>query len=297
MPLWIGAITIGLAFAFLAWGVYLSFRVLRFTDITVDGTFTLGAAVSGALIVAGVDPVLSLAAAILAASLAGAATGFIHTRFGVTDLLAGILMMTALYSVNLRVMGRSNLPLVNYETVTDLPARLIAGIEPDVATLLLFLALVALFKLALDWFLHTDFGMALRATGDNPEMITAQGVDTRNMKIIGLAIANGFAGLSGALIAHYQGFVDVNMGLGSLVAGIAAVIVGESLVGPRKLAWVVGAAAAGAVIYRLIIALALQVGLNPVDLKLLTAVFVLAALSVPRLKSGSWRKQRTEAPS
>jgi putative ABC transport system permease protein len=282
--LWVGAITQGLGYAFLAWSIYLSLRVLKFADITVDGSFALGGAVAAILIVQKVHPVLAVGAAILAAALAGATTGLIHTRFGIGDLLAGILTMTALYSINLHIMGRSNVSLLRERTFTTLLAEAGLPLGEEWLTLGLFLLLAVLCKLGLDWFLRTDFGMAMRATGDNPAMITAQGVDTRRMKVAGLALSNGLVGLAGALIAQYQGFADVGMGIGSLVAGIAAVIIGETLAGQRSLFWIVGGVAVGSIIFRLLIALALQIGLNPIDLKLVTAAFVFVALALPRLK-------------
>jgi len=282
--LWLGAVTQGLGYAFLAWGIYLSLRVLNFADITVDGSFTLGGAVAATLIVRGVHPVPAVMAAILAAALAGAVTGFIHTRFDINDLLAGILTMTALYSVNLHVMGRSNVSLLRERTLITLLKETGLPLSEDWLVFGFFLLLAIVCKLGLDWFLRTDFGMAMRATGDNPLMITAQGVDTRRMKVMGLALANGLVGLAGALIAQYQGFADVGMGIGSLVAGIAAVIIGETLTGRRSLPWIVAGVAIGSAVFRLLIALALQVGLNPIDLKLVTAVFVFIALALPRLK-------------
>ena len=282
--LWLGAITQGLGYAFLAWGIYLSLRVLNFADITVDGSFTLGGAVAATLIVSGAHPLPAMAVAILAAAMAGAVTGFIHTRFDINDLLAGILTMTALYSVNLHVMGRSNMSLLRERTLITLLKEIGLPLGEDWLVFGFFLLLAIVCKLGLDWFLRTDFGMAMRATGDNPLMITAQGVDTRRMKVMGLALANGLVGLAGALIAQYQGFADVGMGIGSLVAGIAAVIIGETLTGRRSLPWIVAGVAIGSAVFRLLIALALQVGLNPIDLKLVTAVFVFAALALPRLK-------------
>jgi len=282
--LWLGAVTQGLGYAFLAWGIYISLRVLNFADITVDGSFTLGGAVAATLIVRGVHPVPAVMAAMLAAALSGAVTGFIHTRFDINDLLAGILTMTALYSVNLHVMGRSNVSLLRERTLITLLKETGLPLSEDWLVFGFFLLLAIVCKLGLDWFLRTDFGMAMRATGDNPLMITAQGVDTRRMKVMGLALANGLVGLAGALIAQYQGFADVGMGIGSLVAGIAAVIIGETLTGRRSLPWIVAGVAIGSAVFRLLIALALQVGLNPIDLKLVTAVFVFIALALPRLK-------------
>jgi putative ABC transport system permease protein len=291
--LWLGAITQGLAFAFLAWAIYLSFRVLAFADITVDGSFTLGAAVAAVLLVRGVNPLWAILAAIAAGSIAGAITALIHTWFGIADLLAGILTMTALYSVNLHVMGRSNISLLQAETVVSRLHKMGLRFGEDWLWLGFLLLLAVLCKLGLDWFLRTEFGMAMRATGDNPQMITAQGVDTRRIIVAGLALSNGLVGLCGALVTQYQGFADVGMGTGSLVAGIAAVMIGEALVGRWGLGWVVAGAAVGSVLFRLLIALALLVGLDPNDLKLVTAAFVFVALVSARLRR---RRRTTKAP-
>jgi putative tryptophan/tyrosine transport system permease protein len=283
LALWVGAIVQGLCFAFLGWGTYLSLRVLGFSDITVDGSFTLGAAVVAVLLVAGVNPLLALLVAIVCGALAGVATGLMNTRLGINDLLSGILTMTALYSINLHIMGKANVSLLRADTLIT-SAQQALGLPEEVTALLVFAMLAALCWLFLYWFLRTDFGLALRATGNNPAMITALGVDTRAMKLVGLGMANGLVALAGALIAQYQGFADVGMGIGSLVVGIAAVIIGETLVGGRSLAWTLAGVALGSVAYRLVIALALRVGMNPLDLKLVTALFVLAALAIPRLR-------------
>jgi putative tryptophan/tyrosine transport system permease protein len=287
---WIAALAQGLAYIALAWGVYMSSRVLRFADISPDGTFPLGAAVAAALIFSGTDPLVATFAALVAGMVVGYVTGVLHTRLGVTDLLSGILVMTALYSVNLHVMGRSNVSLLDRPTIATRLHAWVPGSAawPDDVTFgLMFLAIAVALGLIVTWFLRTDFGMAMRAVGDNPAMITAQGVDRRGMVELGLAIANGLVAFSGALIAQYQGFADVGMGVGTMVAGMAAVILGETL-RPRR--WRLGATilmvALGAIAFRTLIALALRVGLNPIDLKLATAAFVLAALALPRLGLG-----------
>jgi len=288
MGFWLAAITQGLAFVALAWGVYLSARVLRFADISPDGTLPLGAAVCAALLVHDVPPILATLAAMGAGMLAGYITASLHTRLGVSDLLSGILMMTALYSVNLHVMGRSNISLLETETVATRIHALIpatAGWNDDVTFGAIFLLEAILLGALLAWFLKTDFGIALRSVGDNPAMITAQGVDRRRMIELGLAIANGLVAFSGALIAQYQGFADVAMGVGTMVTGMAAVILGETLrTKGRGLLGTIVMVAAGAILFRLLVAIALRVGLNPIDLKLMTAVFVLLALSLPRMK-------------
>ena len=285
---WLSALVLGLAFAPLAWGVYIASRVLRFPDITPDGSFPLGAAVAATLIVAGVSPLVATIVAFFAGMVSGYVTGVLNTRLRVTELLAGILAMTALYSVNLHVMGRSNISLLDRETL----ATRLHTILPTTATLpndttfgVVFLVLTLLLGFAFTWFLRTDFGTAMRAAGDNPAMIIAQGVDRRFMVELALALGNGLVAFSGALIAQYQGFADVTMGVGTLVAGMAAVILGETLK-PRR--WRLGATiamvAVGAVVFRGLIAVALRIGLNPIDLKLATAAFVLATLALPNLK-------------
>ena len=288
MGFWIAALTQGFAFVALAWGVYLSARVLRFADITPDGSLTFGAAVAAALLVQDAHPLTATAVAVAAGMLAGYVTGVLHTRLGVSDLLSGILVMTALYSVNLHVMGRSNISLLDTNTLatpihTRFPAT--ASWPDDVTFGMIFLGVALLLGSLLTWYLRTDFGIAMRSVGDNPAMITAQGVDRRRMIELGLALANGLVALSGALIAQYQGFADVAMGVGTLVAGMAAVILGETLrVRGRSLLLTILMVAAGALVFRLLVALALRVGLNPIDLKLMTAVFVLGALALPRLR-------------
>lgn len=288
LEFWLVALTQGLAFAALAWGVYISSRVLRFADITPDGSFTLGAAVSASMIVAGMDPLLATFIAILAGMVAGYVTGVLHTRLGVKDLLAGILVMTALYSVNLHIMGKSNVSLLDVRTLVGDVHRVIPASvmwSDDASLGLLFLVIVIVLGGILAWYLRTDFGMAMRAVGDNPAMITAQGVDRRRMIELGLALANGLVAFSGALIAQHQGFADVAMGVGTLVAGMAAVIMGETLLFNRRgLGVTITMVAAGAILFRGMVALALRMGLNPIDLKLATAAFVLAALALPKLR-------------
>ena len=295
--LWWSTLAQGLAYVALAWGVYLSSRVLRFPDITPDGSFPLGAAVAAALILGGVHPVLATLAAFVVGMAAGYLTGVLHTRFGVTELLTGILVMTGLYSVNLRIMGRSNLSMLDKSSVVTTLHDLLpvtAGWSADLTFGLLFAAMMVVLGVVLVWYLRTDFGLAMRAVGDNPAMITAQGVDRRRMVELGLALANGLVAFSGALIAQYQGFADVGMGVGTLVGGMAAVILGETLK-PKR--WGLGATiimvALGALGFRALIAVALRIGLNPVDLKLATAVFVLAALVLPKVRSGASRTGAT----
>ena len=284
MNLWFGALSQGLIYSFLALGVYLSFRVLKFPDMTVDGSLVTGAAVTGILLVKGVNPILAIILAVIAGSAAGLLTGLINTKLKIAPLLSGILMMTALYSINLHILGRSNLPLLRTRSLMTMIMQENLPVSRDIVHLIFFLLLVILIRMIIVWFLKTDLGLAFRATGDNPEMITAQGVNIHYTKILGLAIANGFVALSGSLVAQYQGFADVGMGIGMLVAGLASVVIGETLVHGLKIGKVISAVILGSVIFRLLIALALKAGLNPIDLKLVTAVFVLLALCFPLIK-------------
>ncbi len=296
MNLLIGSLTIGLILSLLAMGVYISFRIFDFADITVDGSFPLGAAVAATLIVKGVHPIPATLAAAVMGCFAGAITGILHTRFRIHQLLSGILVMTALYSVNLHVMGRSNIPLMSAKTISTLvetlAIRMLGGAHVvnligwevsvrDLSQIVFYLALIPALAVVLYFFLRTDLGTSMRATGNNPQMIRALGVNTGTMIVLGLALANGFVALSGAFLAQFQGFADVQMGIGMIVWGLASVIIGESLVRARHVGLTIAGAIIGAVLFRLLVAIALRFGLNPNDLKLITAIFVFAALVAP----------------
>jgi putative tryptophan/tyrosine transport system permease protein len=296
MSLLIGSTTIGLILALLALGIFISFRIFSFPDITAEGSFTFGAATASALIVAGVNPLLACLAAFMTGMVAGASTGVIHTRFRINPLLAGILVMTALYSVNLHVMGKSNLPLLSEITVFSWIENLSATLSGaddktmiigwEVATkdvwLLFFCFIgIVIFCFILWWFFKTNIGTAMRATGDNAQMIRALGVNTKKLIIAGIALSNGFIALSGALLAQYQGFADVQMGLGMMVWGLASVIIGEALINDNSVGFVIVGAVVGSVLFRLLVAIALRWGLNPNDLKIITALFVFIALIIP----------------
>ncbi len=296
MSLLIGAITVGLILALLALGVYLSFRIFNFADITTEGSITMGAAISASVIVAGYHPLLGILLAMIGGFLAGAATGFIHTKFEINGLLAGILVMTALYSINLHIMGRSNIPLMGEQTlITSFESAggfMAAGREhvrvlgymvssKDLSVLISMLLIVIFSGVLLFLFLRSNLGAAMRATGNNQQMIRALGVNTKSMIILGLAISNALIALSGALLAQYQGFADVQMGIGMLVWGLASVIIGETLVSEKSPAYMIAGAVIGSVIFRLLVAVALRMGMNPNDLKLITALFVLSALILP----------------
>ncbi|NHC62462.1 ABC transporter permease [Paenalcaligenes suwonensis] len=283
--LW-GALEIGLIFGLVALGVLISFRILRFPDLTVDGSFPLGGACAAVLISQGVDPFISTFVAMCAGAFAGMITGWLNVRLKIMDLLASILMMTALYSINLRVMGRPNVPLINDDTVFTILQP--SGWSDDyIFRPLLLVLIVIIAKLLLDWFFATQKGLGMRATGSNPRMARAQGVATGGMILLGMAISNALVALAGALFAQSQGGADISMGIGTIVIGLAAVIVGESILPSRRLVWATLAVILGAILYRFFIALALNadfIGLKAQDLNLVTAVLVTIALVIPLLK-------------
>ncbi len=304
MTLLVSALTMGLILALLALGVYVSFRIFNIPDMTAEGSVTLGAAVAAAIMMSGHNPVLATVAAAAAGTLAGAVTGILATKCKINPLLSGILVMTGLYSVNLHVMGKSNIPLLEVTTLATYAERFGARIFGDVANLnvagwavsvrdmsmlLSILLLVIFICVLMYFFFRTDLGTAMRATGDNPHMICALGVSVDAATIFGLAISNGMIALCGALIAQYQGFADVQMGVGMVVLGIASVIIGEALIGTRTVGLLITGTVMGSVLFRLLVAIALRWGLSPNDLKLITAVFVFAALVMPNLA----RRMRT----
>ncbi|MEN4011486.1 MAG: ABC transporter permease [Bellilinea sp.] len=299
---WVGSVATGLCFALVALGVFITFRVLNFPDLTIDGSFPLGASIAATLISSGFDPFLSLPVAFAGGALAGVATALIAIKLKIHSLLASILTTTALITVNLRVMGRSNIPLLNEATVftpfietvrgvlNQLGGENLVRLSNNVLAILLAGAVVLLVKLLFDGFMQTEIGLALRATGANPQMIRAYGTDTQKTIVLGLALSNGLVGLSGALFAQYQGFADVNMGLGLIIAGLAAVIVGETLFRPRSISGATAAVVLGMIVYRIAIAAALNIKIplpageifriGTQDIKLATALIVLLALGV-----------------
>ena len=298
MTLLIGATTVGLILALLSLGVYLSFRVFSFPDITADGSFTLGAAVSAILIVQGHSPWIATMAGFFAGMLAGTVTGVLSSKFEINGLLSGILVMTALYSVNLHVMGKSNLPMANQATLASEAERLagvLFGLQGDLhvigwsvglrdaAVLVGVFALIAVCGLTLYFFFRTNLGTAMRAAGNNPQMIRALGVNVDALLILGLALSNGLIALSGSLLAQYEGFADVQMGVGMVVWGLASVIIGEALVGSSRFGLLITGAVMGSLLFRLLVAIALRWGLDPNDLKIVTASFVFIALVAPSI--------------
>jgi len=274
----------GLAYGFVAIGVYITFRVLSFPDLTVDGSFPLGGAVAGILIVNGVNPWLATLVALCAGLCAGLGTALLNTRLRINALLAGILMMVALYSINLMIMGRANIPLLREITIFEQVSQFL-GIHTGVILSMIFMmVLVAIILVVLNWFLRTEIGLALRATGDNEQMVRGLGGDTNMTTIMGVSIANGLVALSGALVAQNQGFSDVGMGIGMIIMGLASVIIGEGIFRPRGVTTVLLAVVGGTFVYRLFLSVALRLGLAPANLKLITALLVIVALTIPYIQ-------------
>lgn len=283
-----GALEQGFAYGLMVIGVYLTFRVLDFPDLTVDGSLPLGAAVSAVAITSGYSPILAIFLAACAGFMAGAVTGILNTKFKILHLLASILTMIALYSVNLRIMGRPNITLLGKETVIDWFVGL-AGIKAYMSTPVLFAIICIVVVVVLIWYLHTESGLAFLATGDNMQMITSQGVNTDAYIIFGVGLSNALVAVSGALVAQNQGAADVNMGVGTIIAGLASVIIGETVFGDKTISRALIAALLGSILYRIAIALALDFkfgsfSITPSDLNLITALLVVVALVMPRMK-------------
>lgn len=278
------SVEIGVLYALMALGVYLTFRILDFPDLTVDGSFTTGAAIAALCITSDISPWIGTALAFIGGGLAGMITGIIHTKGKINPLLSGILMMIALHSINLRIMGKANIGLMNSDT-------LLTPITGGFLFLIVMGLFAVLVKLALDWFLRTEVGLSLRATGNNPRMIRSFGVHTDSTIIVGVSLSNALVALSGALVAQYQGFADIQSGVGMIVVGLASVIIGEAIFGHRTIARTTLAVLLGAVLYRVIVAIALQLQMNATDLKLFTALIVIVALTLPKMRrSANQRK-------
>ncbi len=304
----------GIIYAIMALGVYLSFRILDFPDLTVDGSFVTGAAVAATMMVSGVHPLISTVTAMVVGFVAGCFTGVLHTFGKINALLSGILMMIALYSINLRIMGKSNVPLLNEETLFSQVEgiSMFASIDralnnfwlaiglgepvPRTWMVLFFMIVVTfLIKVALDYFLKTEVGLALRATGDNQRMIRSFSANTNVFIILGLGLSNALVALSGALIAQYSGFADVGMGIGMIIIGLASVIIGEAIFGTKTIVRTTLAVIGGAIIYRLVVTIALRVDfLETGDMKFITAAIVILALILPRIM-GSYKEKKRKA--
>lgn len=283
------AILQGLGYASMGLGIFITLKIFNIPDITTDGSYTLGGVITAVGLMSGMHPMMTLVLALAGGAFAGLASGLIHIRLGVNALLSGILVMTALYSVNLMIMGRSNLPLMDTGSVFD-GFSILSNPIANRALLLIFITLIAAFFLL--WLLRTDVGIFMRATGENEQMVRANGMDTGKMKLMGLALANAFTALSGFLLVQYQGFADINMGIGIVISGLAAVMIGETLAGffrKKSLALLIGAVIAGSILFRLALALALSFGLNPNYLKLATALIVLSIMSFTKFrKKTAW---------
>ena len=264
-----------LIFAIMVLGVYISFKILNFPDMTVDGSFPLGAAISAKLLTLGVNPYLTLIVALICGALAGGITGLIHVKLKVQDLLAGILTMTALYSINLRIMGKSNIPLFEEENIFN----------TDYSIIITIIILILISKLFLDYLLKTKFGFALKALGDNENLVVSLGLNEKKYKVYGLIIANAFVAFSGAILAQYQGFADIGMGTGTIVIGLASIIIGDTIFGKTRKISGTSIVIIGSILYRAVLALTLSFGMDASDLKLITTIIVLIILWLQNLKN------------
>lgn len=270
----LGTLEQSFIFAVMVLGVYISYKILDFPDMTVDGSFPLGAAVAAASIVKGLNPVLALILAMAAGAAAGFITGMIHVKLRVTNLLAGIIVMTGLYSINLRIMGKSNIPLFSVKHLFNgnISAIVVVGV------------ILLIVKLGIDFLLKTKFGFALKALGDNESLIVSLGLNEKTLKIYGLMLANSLVALSGAVLAQYQGFADVGMGTGTIITGLASIIIGDALFGKKKAIKISMMVIFGTIIYRTIIALSLKIGMNASDLKLITSALVVIIIFLKEKK-------------
>ncbi len=285
MTLIMGSLQLGCIYGLLAIGVYIAFRILDIPDLSAEGTFTFGLAVSAALTAKGL-PLLGIPMGFFAGCLGGAITGFFQTKLRIHPILAGILTMSGLYSVNLAIMGSSsNISLVGLDTLFRMVFALFPGVDKEILKLVLALLFCAVTAAILAFFFKTHIGLCIRAAGDNEDMVRASSINVDTTKILALSIGNGCIGLSGALLAQYQGFADISSGIGIVAVGLASVIIGERLFGQRGVTWGLAVTIAGSVVYRLIIALALKTNLFPAYfLKIVSAVIVAAALAVPAIK-------------
>ncbi len=279
----IGAITLGLLWSVMTIGVYITYRILDIADLTVEGSITMGAAIAAFSITNGVNPYLATVFSFIGGMLAGLITGLLHTKLRIPPLLSGILTMIALYSVNLRIMGRANISLLRVDTVYTMFSDM--GLSRNGSIMVLGLIWVICLIGILYWFFGTEIGCGIRATGNNPQMARAQGINTRSMIILGLVISNGLVAISGSLIAQSQSFADVQMGIGSIVIGLASVIIGEVLFGRRSFFSILLSLVLGSITYRIIIALVLKLGMPANDLRLFTAITVAVALALPVFRS------------
>lgn len=278
------AISQGILWGVMTLGIYITFKILDIADMTCDGSFALGGCVSATLIIKGWNPFLTLLIAVMVGMVAGTVTGFLHTKLMIPAILAGILSMIALYSINIRIMDGPNTSLLGMDTIFTATKK-IFGISPSVTTLIIGGIIALIVIILLYWFFGTEIGCAIRATGNNPFMVRAQGANTDTTKIVGLIISNGLIALSGALVCQSQGYGDVKMGTGAIVIGLASIVIGEVIFGKRfNFAYILLSIVFGSIVYRMIIALVLYLGLKSEDMKLFTAIIVAAALGIPALR-------------
>ena len=291
-----GGTTLGIIWAIMALGLYLTYRVLNYADLTVDGSLTLGGAISAVCVASGVQPIIAIFIATIGGMIAGSVTGFLHTKFKIPDLLAGILTQFGLYSINLRIMGKANFGLLNQTTLFSQIKAL--GIPPKWAGFLVGIVFAVILIIAIYCFFGTEIGCALRATGNNPNMVRAMGSNTKTYIVLGLVVGNGLVAMAGGLLAQYQGYADINMGVGTIVIGLAAIMIGEVLFSKRTYIHRLTGVVIGSIVYRIIIAFVLRISLtaNLVikitadDMKLITAIIVVIALVAPSLKDNAVAK-------
>lgn len=293
-----GALESGLIYALVALGVYISFRVLDFPDLTADGSFPLGGAVAGVAIIAGVNPWLACIFGMLAGGVAGLVTAWLHVKLGILQLLSSILVMVALYAVNLRIMQAPNLALLGEPTIFD---ELVTDNNGYWMRCVVIGGVVIAAKFFLDWFFSTEMGLAMRATGSNLRMSQAQGIATSRSILLGMAISNGLIALAGAIFVQTQGGADISIGVGTIVIGLAAVIIGETIMPAKKMRWITLSAIVGAILYKFFIQIALSndtlraIGFGPQDVNLVTALLVVIALILPKIKSKIWSNRHKHA--
>lgn len=297
MTLVISVFEQGMIYAIMALGMYITYKILDFPDMTVDGSFPLGASLSAVLISQGMNPYLTLLLSFAAGLMAGTITGLIHVKLKVRDILASIIMMTALYSVNLRIAGKANLPIYNYDNIynNSLTNHLLGGALSPYKNLIIIAIIVVIVKCVLDWYLKTKSGYLLKAVGDNETLVTSMGIDKGKIKILGLAIANGLVSLSGSMFAQQQRFFDASMGVGTAVIGLASVIIGTALFGQNSVFGFSISVILGSILYKGCVAAAIRIGLQSTDLKLVTAVlFLLILVLSSRIEKYQGRKRRKE---
>ena len=297
MTLVISVFEQGMIYAIMALGMYITYKILDFPDMTVDGSFPLGASLSAVLISQGMNPYLTLLLSFAAGLMAGTITGLIHVKLKVRDILASIIMMTALYSVNLRIAGKANLPIYNYDNIynNSLTNHLLGGALSPYKNLIIIAIIVVIVKCVLDWYLKTKSGYLLKAVGDNETLVTSMGIDKGKIKILGLAIANGLVSLSGSMFAQQQRFFDASMGVGTAVIGLASVIIGTALFGQISVFGFSISVILGSILYKGCVAAAIRIGLQSTDLKLVTAVlFRLILVLSSRIEKYQGRKRRKE---